>query len=655
MTGQLYTYSMVAALRAKGQDYIDSFWPFVLMILPMDGCFISVDDIQAKVKEKSGLTVPIHSLTVILSRAKKKMYIAQKQKHYGLTAEGIKRRNDMEIEQDVNRRINELILDAKKYLSDEFNLTQLSFDEIRDAVTLLIKTNIELFEQFIDPQKEQGRSGSKEVALDTTGKALISYFKHIEGGNPSCFNTLKEIIYGSIISVIIHDKFFENIERKFETTFIFLDTNYLFSVLGFHFDDYNRPAKELFELIKLDRAFKVRVFDFTVEEVRRVLRGYLDEQYLYLPEIRVDSIYNSLKVHGYSDVDVIEFIRNLEDKLWELGIEIEPSKISLGNYTPNREDARSILKQYKPAQGIAAQNHDLAAIEEISKKRGKLVYRVEQSRHLFLSADSGLAKYNYRESVHREQGSICEVIFDTVFTNLLWLKNPTVIKDIPIDVLVAAHSRSLLIDKDVWRKFITKVDQLRKDGKIDIPEISALLYDKHLMELLGSADVLQSDKYEKTQWILDEAKESQKRIDKKYKDELEKKTCEVKNVFEGKRRKKESDVLDILNKAKDSEKAKARRISDIVHYSIVVVIVLILALTFRKMLSLIRDNWQQIDPIAWLVSILLGIVILLLGSKCCRLKERLDLGTLIFNFVYRKFLQNPSFEELEKKITESDR
>jgi len=75
MSRELYTYAMAKTLYEQRKDYIDTFYPFVLKILPDDKSPLKIGAIQSKVKDKFALDIPEHSLKSIITRAKKKGYL----------------------------------------------------------------------------------------------------------------------------------------------------------------------------------------------------------------------------------------------------------------------------------------------------------------------------------------------------------------------------------------------------------------------------------------------------------------------------------------------------------------------------------------------------------------------------------------------------
>lgn len=104
----LYVYAMTKALYESKGNYIDTFYSFVLRVLPSDRSSLSIDSIQIKIKEAFGLFIPEFSLKAIVTRAKKKDYVTETGGYVSLIEKGSKYLNDLEPESNVTL-IEELI------------------------------------------------------------------------------------------------------------------------------------------------------------------------------------------------------------------------------------------------------------------------------------------------------------------------------------------------------------------------------------------------------------------------------------------------------------------------------------------------------------------------------------------------------------------
>jgi hypothetical protein len=639
---------MIRALYDKGEDYIDSFWPFALNILPTNKSQLPLEHIQTGIKKKYDLDIPQYSLSIILTRAKRKHFLFQKEQKYALTNKGLKYLEVLETEREADRRINEFIDDAKLFLQEKYRLT-FSRNEIKDLIQAFIKEHIEFFKQFTCPESATAEWGTRDKLLQTNESALLNYFTEVERSKPTIFKTLQDVVCGSIISAILNSKSFAEPTKKFERTSVYLDTNFVFSILNLDFDEFNKPALELFNLMKSESSFELRVFDFTVNEMVSVLRNYAKEQYLYIPSIKVSSIFSSLKAKGWTSATVIEFIVKIEEKLWALEIAIEPTSVELPRYNPKKSEYRSALLQYKPEQHELGQNHDLAAIEKIIELRKKPVRRIESAKSFFLTSDIRLAKYDFLEMGHKEQATICEVIPDRLLTNLLWLKNPALMREIPLGTIIAMHSRHLFINKELWKKFYETVETLQNKKTINDKDISILLYDKHIQEILGTYSPEEVSKIDAS-WVLNNIENAKKRIDKTKEEELVKQ----KAIFEQKitqiEQEKNNRLIQKLSEIKKTIETEAEKVAKRWFNGLIIIVFFILMLVLIQIIPLFLRKWVTIEPMVWLLAFALSLITSLLGIRLDPGQLRNRLKRWLFNKIYRKKLQNSKLEELENHI-----
>jgi len=109
---------MVRTFYDRGQDYIDSFWPFVVCSFADPQRSLSYEELQRVVQDKTTLLIPLHPLKTIAQRAKRKGYLVCDRNVCGLTDSGREYRSKMEHETDAQRRINECLDSLGKFLND---------------------------------------------------------------------------------------------------------------------------------------------------------------------------------------------------------------------------------------------------------------------------------------------------------------------------------------------------------------------------------------------------------------------------------------------------------------------------------------------------------------------------------------------------------
>jgi hypothetical protein len=486
MPQQLITYSVVKALYDRGLDYIDAFAPFLLEVLPRERKPVSVLELQDRLQNRFSLYVPQHALMTIARRAKRRGMLTLPQGRIAVTAAGTEYVDSLETEREVQRRTNALIEDAREYLAQRHN-ELVDGDRMRQLIEGVISRNLDFFAAYVD-SANPGKIEAVDRSLTKLEILLVEYFQHIEATNSQRFNTLSDLVAGSVLAGALNAESFGDAGQKFGPTNVYIDTNFAFSVLDLTYEEVSGPARELLSLLRASERFHIFVFDFTIAEAIALLSNYETEYRSYVPGVKVNHIFSSLRTLGWEPSDVREFIADIDERLKARGISIVNTGIQLKSFVPDDKDAASALVKYKPEQGHIGQNHDLAAIQTVAKLRRHPVRKIQHARELFLTSDFRLARYAYCERGHQANGTISEVIPDQLLTNLVWLKSPDLLVNVRLDSFISMHSRELLIDRGVWRRFYQSVRSLQESGGLADRDVDLLLYDRHVLDALRVAD-----------------------------------------------------------------------------------------------------------------------------------------------------------------------
>ena len=125
---------------------------------------------------------------------------------------------------------------------------------------------------------------------------------------------------------------------------------------------------------------------------------------------------------------------------------------------------------------------------------------------------------------HKQYGTICEVVPDRLMANILWLKNPDI--DIPLEAIIATHSRDLFIDQKIWERFYKVLYNLRQQGKTDDIRISNLFYHKNIEYTLREFDESEINRITED-FVLDTLEEAAKLPEEELKTEIARKEQEL--------------------------------------------------------------------------------------------------------------------------------
>jgi len=591
------------AFYDQGEDYIDSFLPFVLGAIKDSP---NIKDIQSNLKRNYGMEMPSHVATNILNRATRKDYVACDKDRFKLTSQGSHYLGQLETEAEVERRLNALIDDIAIFFRE--NNTPMKENAIADLLYRFISENLQPLVECINPDARV------ELKVKESGKKnnlLVRYITNAEKQKPDKFHTIQDIVFGSIISVILYTQQLSDLGRftnRFKHCQAFLDANYIFSILGLHPDEFSEPAKELFNLLK-QAGFTIKAFDFTLAEMSRVLASYPEEEYRYPQTINIDSIHSWLKRRGWSKTQVATLIANLEKVLTTEGISIEwETGIDLNTFEPEGDGKlRSLFPKYKLQYTTRTQNHDLAAIEKVKHYRGHPVRQIQHCKALFLTSDNGLSRFNFIEMGHKDNRTVSEVILDRLLTNILWLGNPS--SKLPIKSVLAAHSRDLFVRRRIWERFYEVLKNLRQQEKVQDENISTLFYHGYIGDVLSRFEDSDADKITE-EFTLETIEKAAKSLEKETIRLMKNQEQEfVKQLGKAVSEREKQNERGWLDRIQDSKTSIRTHAAQSIHKRLIGVKSAILAgLCVPFIICLVSGDWNRLWQTVSLVTLVVGFV-----------------------------------------------
>lgn len=609
MKNRIEIYSAIKSFYESGNNLIEVYGSLILKLLN-DNKY-SINSVKAILTSESGIDVPIDALHTIIKRCKKNGYIEYENlkdndlKTISLTEQGkAEKQQIIECFGKAEREKNGLIKNISSYIYGK-NKKTYSEQQIENNLNIFIEQNLNIALEALDgKQKDFG-------PMDSDLQFLIAeYFKFTEKNDEGSFNILKSFLYGKVISSTFLLKNFEK-DAKFSKLNIYLDTNMVFSLFEFHEDFFNKPAKELMEIIK-SLKINLKIFSFTKDEIVAKLRGYLISYNDYYSEIRVDTIYHVLKRKNYSEFDILNFIENLEDKLANLGVEID-YRYEIEDLLKDNSELLRKMSNVKPSSPIPSIQHDTCAILAIKKLRGKLIPHIlEKSKNVFLTADHILASFDYSSCNHGENYTFPEVIYRNELTSILWLKKQPGSDNIFIENFFSNFARKELISRSLWEKFTRELKNQKEKGSITEEDIHNIMSFGEVGKILkekgenGIGEIINEDKInkrkEETRSKEEEIRQSKKFIELQ-KNEIADKD---KKIEEG--RKLIEDQSDKLDKILQTIKNKGKKRSNMVINCILWIIAgLILYLWIFISLIMEISIWW---PYSWFINLVTIIIII---------------------------------------------
>ncbi len=613
---QVYNYALIKSLFDKGQSYIDSFLVFVVHVLKLEQP-LDLVSIQKELKHEYALEMPLHVLSAVLKSAKRKGYAGRQDKDYQLTEKGKQYLESFETDKAVERRINALLEDLRQFFIS--NDITLSIEQLLSLLTEFLHSNIEPLVEFVNP------SIVNELSIqDTDGNhaLIVEYLRLAEKQKPNEYNTIRDMVIGSIISTILYTEEFTEIDEltrsKFRNCNVFLDTNYILSLLGIDDHEQNEAAKELLDLIQ-KHGFRIHVFDFTIDEITGLLSHYTKEEHRYPTTLNISSISSKLKRKGWSKSDVTLFIASIDENLDKLGIKVKwGTAVNIKTYIPKDDDLRNKIRQYKSEQGTLSQNHDLAAVEQIRQYRVKPVRRLEHCEAIFLTSDTRLSRFNIVGMGHKEKETMSEVMLDRLLTVILWLKNPSA--KIPLSSVIAAHSKEAIISRPVWDRFYDVLKELKEAGQVNDENISTLFYNNYIEDSLSELSDSELERITK-KFVIAQMEKAAKAQEEEKEEILEKQQSVIREkeaeflqqLLEERTKteyEKDREWIDKIKESKESIYSHTRKSvsSYVLAIKITLAIVLFLPLIICLAFCLIKDDWTILGNVWKIISPMLGIL-----------------------------------------------
>ncbi len=333
---QVFTYCMVKTLYDNKKDFKDIFIPFILLILCKSyPDRLDVQEIKKYLLEQYTIDIPILVLGGILFRARRLGYIDYNFKKARIIQLGRDYLERLPSTKDVNSIISTFSRDLYNYVELYYHLTSMPQDKLMNDFFIFINENIYTLLLYVDSDYEPTE---RLLDIPNANQIFINYLLNIQKSKPDLFRILEDLIYGSIICILAKN---EDLQKNdFKGKYIFLDTNIVFSILGYHHDEFSIPCEELRQNL-INKQFKMYIFDFTLKEIIRVLKGYKTEYYHYVEDIKINSVYSKMKSElklAPSDID--EIISNIEDILEQKQIYIYPinsferEELDVGSHFP---------------------------------------------------------------------------------------------------------------------------------------------------------------------------------------------------------------------------------------------------------------------------------------------------------------------------------
>lgn len=497
---RMTSYSILKSMHDHGfEKYADCFVPVVVQALSKRET-ATEKEIQAELD--SFFPMPLMTITKLLLRACQKEYVNVETKevdgnNIDVYSINIEKTKELILQPDrVEKDISSFIKDVEKYFRNnnfkaDRSVLQIVESFLDDAGILSNITNAyHVIESGINVEKNDIKSFIGYLRANKTTK-------HI--------GTFQEIVKGSVVARALAWTDLDSVNyHAFRKCEVFMDTNCLFSLLGFHGKEKQEVMSELVTSIKfLD--FRLRVFDFTLHQFETVLKSFDNEKVRMQAKINsifygYPSVYSVLLKRSWSKDKILDYINNLEKSLDRYEIKKYATNMQFqDNMVPEDHDLESICSifgesfakrkyRYPVESNNFGKLHDLAAIVMIKRLRNNEPVSMGDPKAIFLTSDNNLAKFNQFDMPH-DRYALPEIVLDTDFSALTWFlsKDETDVS-FSLEMIISAYAQNTFINEVVWEQFIVVFNGLIQQEAIDVSKIPNIFFKNIQNDLCEMSD-----------------------------------------------------------------------------------------------------------------------------------------------------------------------
>jgi len=442
------------------KDYLETFVPIVAeAIRCAKSEIVSIYDIQSEIRKNFGLNIPQNAVKAILKKAKKENFIYIDKGMYKRNNSKLKTMDFHSVQQGMLKKQEQVVNALVEHCNTKFSL-KWSYNEAEIALQDYIEDNqIFRLKNRIIPKVE-----NKE---NCTRYYVALFIQQLLDDNSYLLEYLDDAIKGMMISATLFVTDAARIRENFKETNVYLDTTFIIYSLGYAGKTRQEPCKELLAML-YESGARIRCFSHTVLEIDGVLTACAskiankDLYSAYGPSIEY------FITEGKTSSDIMLLVSQLERNMNLINIKITDTPPYNNRCYIDEQDLNSKLSEEIGYRNVNAIERDVDSVSAILRlRKGKNYARIEDCRALFVTTNSNLVNFiNSYLNKGEEINGAMPLISDYTLTNLLWLKSPMKIPDLPRKKIIADCFAATQPDERLWNKYIEEINKLSKYGEI---------------------------------------------------------------------------------------------------------------------------------------------------------------------------------------------
>ncbi len=309
-------------------------------------------------------------------------------------------------------------------------------------------------------------TGSKEFYV------VGRFLQHCHESEPGLFEDFIVLVKGQMYANALTCPDLESLEKKFDNVTFYLDTPLVLNLLGLQGAGLYQASEELITLVR-DLKGSVGVFSHTLEETKGVLR--FAARNFDNPQA-TSRILREMRNNGITLSDLLIYIDQLAERLSSFHIRVKTTPEYVSDFQIDETTFQGVLVDEVRYQGDHAIRNDINSVRSIYVlRRGVSPARLEDSIAVFVTPNPALARVAFEfGKTHNSSKEVSSVITDYSLANVAWLKAPMKRPTLPEKETMAICYAALEPSKELFRKYVEMMDQLRSAGNISEQEHAIL-------------------------------------------------------------------------------------------------------------------------------------------------------------------------------------
>ena len=465
----LRSFALLVAMDKNKYDKLSLYLPFVITHI-FDDIHMTIDSLCTDIyKNESTLQIPNTIVRKIIKRFEKYFHTERTPNSYTiiLTEEGKEYKNNLKKNKDELEKDFQTLYENFPVYYHLKSGNSIEASDTKEIIEFIFSNHKFLTSNDLETYK----SLSNSKVSDPIFLIFMNYIQDIqkEKEDNQLYNTLIKIFYGNILHKhLIFDKKFEVFNKNLK---LYLDTNFVISLLGLDHHNFSTPAKQLLDLIRSEKNLSLYISDFTLNEITNLLSSIdLNPTILSVPY----SIESMLRKQGIcNNQDKGIFISDLKYKFEKMNILIENTNNF--NDHPDFDNLYNMIQKHKtsnyrdehktPNSIHRAITHDTNCLLLVQSHINATSNTIINNRALFLTSSTQL--YHLNTDICKTLQTRHCIILDSYLTEVLFLSNPKLNSSIPLDQFIKEYMPSIIVDIHLWKAFDSQASKILEDDKTE--------------------------------------------------------------------------------------------------------------------------------------------------------------------------------------------